>query len=88
MSRIDHKQTAARMLRNVAIDPGQRGVFVAAVAGVLEQYASDGPVVGDTLLYTNAELPCVVRVLAIAESYAMIRREGAAPFVVSLKELG
>lgn len=39
--------------------------------------------VGDRLDYRGG----AIRVMAIAEGYAMVRRPGAMPFVVSLKEL-
>lgn len=62
-----------------------------AAAVVADDYGyrvvSIGLSVGDTILYTNAELPCEVRILAIAEGYAMVRRKGCIPFVASVKEL-
>lgn len=86
MSR-EARQTAAQILSSARLDPNVRRALVAVVAETLEQIESPGPRPGDTLLYTNAELPCEVRILAIAEGYAMVRRKGYMPFVVSVKDL-
>lgn len=79
-----YKKNAARLLAPIPLDPAHRGKFVSAVAGVLEQIDAG---VDTTVLYTNAELPCEVRILAVAEGWAMVRRKGYIPFVVRLKEL-
>lgn len=38
---------------------------------------------GSKILYGNSE----AKVIAIAEGYAMVRRKGCLPFVLSIKEL-
>ena len=37
--------------------------------------------------WSHDEVTTEVRVLAVAEGYAMVRRKGTGPFVVSVKEL-